>query len=457
MTKKIAESAVSGVQSMLVDGTTLLINTNDGNQLQMNFPQPANGKSAYEIARDNGFEGTEQEWIESLSGGNTTIVQPEGRFKFVEGVVHPKYNWSTTQLTLRATGNLYCCVEYELNGEKQIRFSGGTGGASDRVTWCFVDADNKVVSSAEFVKGEVFKNVILDVPSNAAKVYINGNTHQSPHLEVLIDDVLGDKTYLNQLLQRFGRKLQYNDKFAWKPMDKGYIAFTFDDSLTASISAVADLFIRKGVPCCFGAIPEYLLKTTDTGEETVLDAMKRVINTVGGEVLSHGSADEIVTIANIDDETHLFNKFFVNVQKFLDCGLDVRGVVRVGGTDEAGNPNLAGDPRTDEWVRLFYDYGDLYGIEEPYRHARFTASTYDEYKSAVDNALTNRTFCPLLFHASPEWLETLIDYIIEQGGVITTYAYVYDTFGSTVEKQSIENRLQALENNIAENGNEVKY
>lgn len=70
MTKKIAESAVSGVQSMSVDGTTLLIDTNDGNQLQMTFPQPADGKSAYEIARDNGFEGTEEEWLESLKGAD---------------------------------------------------------------------------------------------------------------------------------------------------------------------------------------------------------------------------------------------------------------------------------------------------------------------------------------------------------------------------------------------------
>lgn len=379
------------------------------------------------------------------------------RFKFVEGVIHPIMNWSTTQKALRQSGNLYACIEYTLNSEKQIRFSGATGGASDRVGWCFVDEAGATVSSATFVKGEIFRNVVVDVPDKAVKVYINGTSSQSPHLEVSVEDVLADKNYLNQLLNRFGRKLQYKEKFAWKPMDKGYIAFTFDDSLTESLSTVVDLFIRKSVPCCFGAIPDYLLKTTDTGEETVLDAMKRAIDEVGAEVLSHGNADEIVTIANVDDEEHLYNKFFVNVQKFLDFGLNVRGVVRVGGTDDEGNHNLAGDPRTDEWVRLFYDYGDLYGLEEPYRHSRFTGSTYEEYKGAVDKAIAEHSFCPLLFHAPPEWLETLIDYVIEQGGVITTYAYVYDTFGSTVEKQNIESRLKALEDNTMENGNEVKY
>lgn len=376
------------------------------------------------------------------------------RFKFVEGTIHPKYCWSTTQLQLRESGNLYACIEYELKGAKYIRFTGATGGASDRVAWCFVDDNNAVVSCAPYVNGEIFKNEVMAVPDGAVKVYINGTSNQSPHLEVYVEDALGDKRYLNQLLGRFGKKLQYNEEFAWKPMDKGYIAFTFDDSLTASVSEVVDLFISKGVPCCFGAIPDYLLKTTDSGNETILDAMKRAISEVGAEVLSHGNADEIVTIDNIDDKEHLFNKFVVNMQKFLDYGLDVRGVVRVG-----GDGNICNDSRTDEWVRLFYDYGDLYGIKEPYNHSRFSGSTYDQYKAVVDKAIAEHTFCPLLFHAPPEWLEELIDYTIEQGGVITNYAYVYDTFGSTVDEVNMLTRLEAVENtinNIAD-GNEVSY
>ena len=37
---------------------------------------PANGKSAYEIAVENGFEGTEAEWLESLKGaaGQTPTI-----------------------------------------------------------------------------------------------------------------------------------------------------------------------------------------------------------------------------------------------------------------------------------------------------------------------------------------------------------------------------------------------
>ena len=44
LSSKIAESAVSGVDSMSVDGTTLKINCVDGNLLEMDFPAPKDGK-----------------------------------------------------------------------------------------------------------------------------------------------------------------------------------------------------------------------------------------------------------------------------------------------------------------------------------------------------------------------------------------------------------------------------
>lgn len=33
------------------------------------------GKSAYDIAVDNGFEGTEEEWLESLKGDNVDLSE----------------------------------------------------------------------------------------------------------------------------------------------------------------------------------------------------------------------------------------------------------------------------------------------------------------------------------------------------------------------------------------------
>lgn len=49
LSKKIASSAVSGVSAMSVDGTTLNIDTNDGQRLQINFPTPKDGKDGVSV------------------------------------------------------------------------------------------------------------------------------------------------------------------------------------------------------------------------------------------------------------------------------------------------------------------------------------------------------------------------------------------------------------------------
>ena len=50
--KKLASGAVSGVADMTVNGTTLIIHTNDGQTLEMDFPTPADGVSITNIEID---------------------------------------------------------------------------------------------------------------------------------------------------------------------------------------------------------------------------------------------------------------------------------------------------------------------------------------------------------------------------------------------------------------------
>lgn len=49
LSKKIAEGAVSGVDSMSVDGQTLIIECKDGTHLEMNFPEPEDGVSITDV------------------------------------------------------------------------------------------------------------------------------------------------------------------------------------------------------------------------------------------------------------------------------------------------------------------------------------------------------------------------------------------------------------------------
>lgn len=51
--KKIAESAVSGIKNLSVSGTTLTIETNDGQTIDIVFPTPADGVSIVGAYIDN--------------------------------------------------------------------------------------------------------------------------------------------------------------------------------------------------------------------------------------------------------------------------------------------------------------------------------------------------------------------------------------------------------------------
>ena len=51
--KKIAKAAVSGIKNLTINGTDLIIETNDGVQLTMHFPTPKDGVSIVNVEINN--------------------------------------------------------------------------------------------------------------------------------------------------------------------------------------------------------------------------------------------------------------------------------------------------------------------------------------------------------------------------------------------------------------------
>lgn len=413
------------------DATATITGDKENPVLNLGIPKGADGQGA--------------------SGESTALNSINFRWKQV-GVYYPKCQYGIKNAEPYEVGNQYTALSYDLKGEKKIKFSGACGGSSDRYAYVFLDNNNTVIAKSEWVSMQTFSDVVVDVPETAVKVFINGNGYQSPVLEVAIEDSMGDMQNNQYLLNEFGKRLQYKNDFQWKPMPTGLIAFTFDDSIDSTYSIV-DLFVKKGVPCCFGAIPSKLYMSLANGE-TIAQAMQRGIDEVDCEVLAHGGY--VVTEANIDDENYLFEKFVMYKQKLVRAGFNVRGIVRTGGTDDDGNDNICCDKRTDEWCRLFFDYGDLYGINEPYNHPRVSVSTEDGYKQAIDDAVQNKGFASLLFHQPPDYLEGLIDYAISKGALICNYSYAYDTYGSTKNEVRMLNRIAALEKNAGISSEEEK-
>ena len=76
--KKILLCTLAVVLTVAVSaGTAILVNRND------NLPASAeikNGLSAYELAVQNGFNGTLQEWLDSLKGGSAYSAAVAGGF-----------------------------------------------------------------------------------------------------------------------------------------------------------------------------------------------------------------------------------------------------------------------------------------------------------------------------------------------------------------------------------------
>lgn len=80
LSKKIAEHAVSGVQSMSVSGQTLTINTKDSGVLTMTFPTPKDGVSVTDIDvnANNQIVFTMSDGTEFISGKIPTVKGDKG-------------------------------------------------------------------------------------------------------------------------------------------------------------------------------------------------------------------------------------------------------------------------------------------------------------------------------------------------------------------------------------------
>lgn len=74
--KKINFKKIVAMASLCVCASTPILLTGCDGQ----------GKTAYELAVENGFEGTEKEWLESLKGAKSTISISEDGYWVIDGV-----------------------------------------------------------------------------------------------------------------------------------------------------------------------------------------------------------------------------------------------------------------------------------------------------------------------------------------------------------------------------------
>lgn len=302
----------------------------------------------------------------------------------------------------------------------------------------------------------VYYEYRIKVPTGATKMVINSN-RQNVQIRVykqlnLVDSIeTGSAAYSAKTLDGVIYEAKKNP-FAFKPFDKGYISFVFDD-LPAEIDEIAATFEEYNMPLCLAAIPDRLGYTSsglteNKGSFTV--GMRRgdvctVVQNNGGEILAHNN--EVINITNQFDYKFMY-EHFVTTRSLLETdGYVIRGIIRSGGE---GQINKSAE--IERWVTGCYEYGN-YGYAPQHNLERITINQpISDLKAAIDDAVSNKKWIRVMAHnyaydngetfTSADDLRTILDYCKSSGIGVVTYAHMIDTFRSS----ELENRIAALEN-----------
>ena len=235
--------------------------------------------------------------------------------------------------------------------------------------------------------------------------------------------------------------------FAFKPLDKGYVSFVFDD-LRDTVDSVASIFEEYNMPVCLAAIPArmgvHATGLTETRGSYVPDMMMYEIcfkvEELGGEIMAHCA--NVINVTNQYDYDFMYDHFFTTKKEFADWGINTRGMVRAGGIDQ-----ISKSKEITRWVKGTYEYSN-YGDEANHDLQRETVNqSMDTVKALIRSAAENKTWLRLMGHdyeygggetfTGEDDLREILSYCQEMGVGVVTYAHMIDTFGTT----ELENRI----------------
>lgn len=358
--------------------------------------------------------------------------------------------------------NVYIVNTYIGQTLKARGYSGG-----DIPLIIFFDSDDKFVSYIDPNmpwNGNVYQDVV--VPEGAYKAYVNDNDgdktidlqglqfekynikQELERLEGLIPDSSKISYDLEQAQLQIAKTQRMND-FAYASFDKAYFVLTIDDA-NKYLPDVYDLCHELNIPLCPAIITGNLNTDYKNDGRTIKDICDLVVAD-GGEILAH-SGKYITSDSTEEDYVDVFRSPKIELEKL---GYNVRGIITAGGAGYLSN-----DIKLDNWSRKYFDYSDQNGVSssKAYYHPRwwFHDYTMDGAKSYVDTAITNKSFVVVAMHGSDstddlehiDHVRELLQYIISKGTdkiVFTTWADVYDKFGST----KLEERIKALEEKVS--------
>ena len=261
-------------------------------------------------------------------------------------------------------------------------------------------------------------------------------------------DLLEQLMVLNQTKQR-----TYTQPRIRKPK-RGMVTIVHDD-MNYNPAEIAEMFAVRGLKLCWAHTGDFNNVVGTAGDNATYFnrymtkwEMMKIGESLGFERLQHEGT--VITADNIDDWDALYEQFAKRKEDAEWFGFFPSTYILAG-----GNGLIAGDLRTDKWVRYFYKMSDLYGTpydgESTDRNPNpWTGNPYFYGRGALSNNNTDEKIqqvCAsilsgiesgnwMIFYThgfpdlSKERLEYLLDFIIEHDIPVCTYSDVYSAYAT---------------------------
>lgn len=237
------------------------------------------------------------------------------------------------------------------------------------------------------------------------------------------------------------------EDFTWKPFDKPYVTFIFDDGRMPFTEQCFEIFKSYNMPMSC-AVPAMYVDQNGKAYNSKLFNVLREIQAAGGEILSHGYSHKPVTSAiqasdpnvstcsnaifTMEDIDAEFKKSY---DVLIQGGFDVKGIISVGCSDSC--TSYSDKSIVEKITRKYFAYSNGYGVSTQYSTERYWPTTFAQSKSYIDKAIANNDWVILSAHEygdnwgniNEEALIETLDYIVEKGVEVVTWSDMYYKFG----------------------------
>ena len=433
LSKKIAEHAVSGVQSMSVEGQNLIINTKDSGVLTMTFPTPKDGVSVTDIDVN-----ANNQIVFTMSDGNEFI---SGKIPTVKG--EPGFSPTITE-NADNTDKIYkldittADSTFTTPNLKGADGQGGTGGGEANII------DSISVNGVNVAPDEN-KNVDIEIPSIeglATETYVNNKIADYTKTADLADvatsgsyNDLNDKPTIPTVTDEYNAesseaasgKAINQAMSTLKGLPKPYFVFVDDDGKENFKTLYTDILQPRGIVGGLSIV--FSSYTIDANKYLTQNEINEYSN-LGWDILCHSTDLNSLTIDTADAVLNYCDN------RIAHYGFKKSNIFVYPNGNEGDN-KIAIEEKVAKHFKYAFNINhshncpasiplqnrmDIGRIIIP-KASEITAEIKTYYKNLVDKTINENKLMIISTHSDKSdyiYLTELLDYILNQGYSFTS-------------------------------------